>query len=220
MPMPRSGRVPARSGRAPTPVSSIRRRVAEGAVEASAVTGVTGPRPLLVDLDQQGVTVAVVADAAHVLAVTRGLALAPVLLSATAPEPGPPGVERAAEGLAVHPGEHEDGTVGGILDDGPDQTVLVESDPIELGVGKDDWGGRVGGGVVRAGAHERCSLVRVIVVVRVVIWVVGESGSSERCGAGAEAQRCGGGAGPARSGVSGARPRGSCSEIETGPAVD
>src|ERR1035441_3005904 len=187
MPMPRSRMVPGRSGRAPTPVSSIRRRVAEGAVEAGAVTGVTGPRPLLVDLDQQGVTVAVVVDAAHVLAVARGLALAPVLLSATAPEPGPSGVERAAEGLAVHPGEHEDGTVGGILDDGPDQTVPVEGDPIELGVGKGDRGGRVGGGVVRAGAHERCSLVRVVavvwIVVQVVVRVLGQGGSSERSGA-------------------------------------
>ena len=81
-----------RLGHEPT---ARRPTVAEGAVEAAAVAGVAGARALLVDGHQQRVAVAVVAHAAHVLAVARGLALAPVLLAAPAPEPRPAGLERA-----------------------------------------------------------------------------------------------------------------------------
>ena len=98
-------------------------RRAEGPVEAGAVAGVAGPGPRLVHLDQQRVAVAVVADAPDVLTVARRLPLAPELLPAPAPEPGAPGLEGAAEGLGVHPGEHEDGPVGGVLDDGAHQPV-------------------------------------------------------------------------------------------------
>ena len=71
--------------------------VAEGTVEAAAVAGVAGARALLVDGHEQGVAVAVVVDAAHVLAVTRRLPLAPVLLRLRLQNHGPSGLEGAGE---------------------------------------------------------------------------------------------------------------------------
>jgi hypothetical protein len=70
----------------------------------------------LVDADQQGVAVAVGGDRADVLDVPGGVALAPVLPTRPAPEPGPPGGEGAAHRLGVHPGDHQHGAVGVVLD--------------------------------------------------------------------------------------------------------
>ena len=124
---------------------------------SSAVACVARPGALLIDHHQQHITIAVVAHAAHVLAVPRGLPLAPEFLSAPTPEPGAPGLERLAQRLAAHPGEHQDGLVAGLLDDGRNQAVVVEFDPGQLVLGERDWPGRVGGGRA-AGAHGWCSL--------------------------------------------------------------
>src|SRR5690606_9803394 len=83
-----------------------RRRVSgvgtEGPEEAGPFAGVAGPSPLLLDHEQERVTVAVVVRLADELAVARGLALAPVLLARAAPEPGAAGLEGALQGLVVH----------------------------------------------------------------------------------------------------------------------
>src|SRR4051794_15610850 len=76
------------------------------AVEARAGAGVAG-RALLVDLEQERVAVAVHADPAYPLAVTRGVALGPVLRATAAPVRRAPGLERAGEGLVVHPSQHQ-----------------------------------------------------------------------------------------------------------------
>src|SRR5205823_672930 len=72
----------------------------------------------------------------------RRLALAPVLLAAPAPEPGPTGVERLAQRLLVHPPHHEDVTAGLLLDDRRNEPVGVERNRGELGLrvrdGSDD----------------------------------------------------------------------------------
>jgi hypothetical protein len=82
--------------------------------------------PDLLDLDQEGVGVAVGGDRADVLDVAGGVALAPVLAAGTAPEPGAAGGEGAPDGLGVHPGDHEHGAVAVVLDDGGEQAGVVE----------------------------------------------------------------------------------------------
>src|ERR1019366_4038168 len=84
----------------------IRSDRAEGAVEAAELAGVTGPFALLFDHDQKGVAVAVVVRLAYPLPIARGLALAPVLLAATAPKPGPACLHGALHGVGVHPCQH------------------------------------------------------------------------------------------------------------------
>src|SRR5918998_1428918 len=90
------------------------------AVEAGPLAGVAG-RALLVDEDQQGVTVAVQPDVADPLPVSGGLALDPVLAPAARPVRGPAGGQRATQRLVVHPGDHEHLTGVVLLDDGGDQ---------------------------------------------------------------------------------------------------
>ena len=75
-------------------------------VEAGAVAGVAG-RALLVDLDQQGVAVAVEPDLLDPLPVAGGLALDPVLLARAAPVRRPAGRQRAGQRLVVHPAQHQ-----------------------------------------------------------------------------------------------------------------
>ena len=75
-------------------------------VEAGARARVAGGTDL-VDLDQQGVAVAVEAHGLDVLGVAGRVALAPVLLARAAPEHDAAGGQRAAQRLVVHPAEHE-----------------------------------------------------------------------------------------------------------------
>ena len=78
--------------------------------------------------------------------------------------------------LAVHPGEHQDGPVRGVLDDGPDQPVGVVGHPSSsssvkaMGTAVKVADPAAAGGVVGCpgGAHERCSLVDWFGVVRSV----------------------------------------------------
>ena len=59
------------------------------------------------------------------LHVAARVALAPVLLTAARPEGHPALAERAAQGLVVHPADHEDVAGVVLLHDGGDETVLV-----------------------------------------------------------------------------------------------
>src|SRR5260370_28285419 len=86
-PVPRNSPGPAPGTRRVTAGS----RGAEGAVEAGVVAGVARALALLLHHDEQGVAVAVLIRLPDPPAVARGLALAPVLLPAAAPEPGPSG---------------------------------------------------------------------------------------------------------------------------------
>src|SRR3954469_12103606 len=73
----------------------------QAVVEAGAGAGVAR-RPLLVDLQQHGVAVAVEADATYPLSVARGLALGPVLPPAPAPVRRAARGQRAGQRLVVH----------------------------------------------------------------------------------------------------------------------
>src|SRR5699024_4280779 len=95
--------------------------------------------PHLLDLQQDDVAVAVDARAAHVLDVPGRVALAPVLLTAARPVGGAAFGQRAAQGLVVHPREHQHLTGGGFLHDGGCEAARAEAharDPqgeIEIG---------------------------------------------------------------------------------------
>jgi oligopeptidase B len=114
------------------------------------LAGVARAASLLLDQEQQHVDVAVVARFPYPLPVARGLALAPVLLAAAAPEPHPSGVERAAKGLLVHPPDHEHLVGALLLDDRGNQAVRFVPDGGQLGVRRADRRGD--------GLHEQASV--------------------------------------------------------------
>src|SRR3954454_2304317 len=114
-------------------------------VEAGALAGVAR-RALLVDEEQQRVAVAVQPDVAHPLAVAGGLPLDPVLAAAARPVRRPPGRERAAQRLVVHPGEHQHLAGVVLLDDGGDEAGRVAAQQRrDRGVERRLGGGRSGG---------------------------------------------------------------------------
>src|SRR5579884_95778 len=117
-----SDRKPARSGCSVMPAGLS---FPELTVEAALVPGVARAPSLLLDDQQDHVGVTVVVGMTHPLAVTRRLALAPVLLAAAAPEPGAPRREGAPERFFVHPSDHEDLFGALLLDDGGHQAVGV-----------------------------------------------------------------------------------------------
>src|SRR5680860_42032 len=112
----------------------------EAPVETGPVTGVTG-RALLVDLDQDGVPVAVQPDLLDPLPMSRGLPLDPVLLTRPGPERRTPAGQCPVQRLVVHPAQHEHLAGVVLLYDGRDQAVLVSLQPggdpgIQWGAGK------------------------------------------------------------------------------------
>src|SRR5439155_2652552 len=125
---------------------------AEGAEEARALARVARAPSLLLDDEQQGVTVAVVVGAAHPLPVARRLALAPVLLPGAAPEPAPPGREGPPQGLLVHPAEHQHLAGAVLLDDGRNEALAVVGDLGQIGVARLDGCGGGHGPMVGEGA--------------------------------------------------------------------
>ena len=100
------------------------------------------PAALLVDGDQQCVAVAVIGRRPHPLAVAGGLALAPVLLPAPAPEPGASGGEGTPQRLRVHPAEHQDVFGLPVLHDSCHETPVVKTHLGELLVGEPNGRGR------------------------------------------------------------------------------
>ena len=90
-------------------------------LEAGALTGVARGSDL-VHLDQQGVAIAVDANGLDVLAVARGIALAPVLPTGAGPECDAALGQRAAQRLVVHPSDHEHLTGVVLLDHGNDES--------------------------------------------------------------------------------------------------
>src|SRR6478735_11990337 len=99
-------------------------------VEAGVRTGVArGPE--LLDLDQQGIAVAVEGRAAHILAVAARVSLAPVLLTAARPEGHPTLGEGAAQRLGIHVAEHEHLAGVVLLDHRGQQPVRIEHRAID-----------------------------------------------------------------------------------------
>ena len=94
--------------------------------EAAEVSGVAGAADLL-DLEQKHVTITVCEPASDSLLVTAGFTLEPEFLLRAAPIVHEARLEGFLEGLAVHPGEHQDAAVrsavaGGLLHDNGNET--------------------------------------------------------------------------------------------------
>src|SRR5580704_16724277 len=116
-------------------------------VEAGPVAGVAGGADL-VDLDDQGVAVAVQRDRLNPLVVPGRVSLDPVLLAAARPVGAPAGGERAMQRLVVHPAEHQHLTGVVLLGDGRYQPVRIPLQPrgdlrVEPGLADPDPGGLV-----------------------------------------------------------------------------
>ena len=84
---------------------------------------------VLVDHDEDRVAVAVEPHLAHPLAMTRRLALDPVLLPRAAPVRGQTRGERAVQGLVVHPADHQHLAGAVLLRHGHHETVAVSLEP-------------------------------------------------------------------------------------------
>ena len=85
----------------------------------------------LIDLEQKHVAITVCEPANDSLLVTAGFTLEPEFLSRAAPIVHEAGLKGFFEGLAVHPGEHQDTTVrnavaGGLLHDDGNETFRGE----------------------------------------------------------------------------------------------
>ncbi len=93
-------------------------------LETGPGTGVAGRTDLL-DGDEQGIAVAVERDRADPLDVTAGVPLAPVLLAGPRPEGHPTSGQGAAQGLVVHPTEHQHFQGVVLLNDGGDQPGCI-----------------------------------------------------------------------------------------------
>ena len=96
------------------------------AVEAGAAVGVAGTGSFLIDVENEGVLVAVGADFTDGLGVAGGGALVPEFLATAGVVNGLAEFEGAAEGFLVHPGEHEGFLGGGVDGDGGEEAVGVE----------------------------------------------------------------------------------------------
>ena len=101
---------------------------------------VAGAGADLVDLDQEGVAVAVQGHGPHVLVVAGGVPLAPVLPPGAGPEGHPPLGQGATQGLVVHPPDHEDLAGVELLDDGAHQAGGVPFETGRQGGGQDGFG--------------------------------------------------------------------------------
>ena len=100
-------------------------------VKTTTVSGVAGGSYLL-DLGEEGVGVAVVAELDEALGVTAGLAFDPEFLARSAPVRHLLGGEGAFDGFAIHPGQHQNLAVGVILGDARDETVGIELQLVEI----------------------------------------------------------------------------------------
>src|SRR5262249_12884064 len=99
------------------------------AEETAFVPLVAGGAADLMDLQEDGVGVAVEVDRPDVLGVAALLALAPELTAAAAEVTRPAGANGLLVGLAVHPGQHQHLARVGVLRDGRHQPAgLVERD--------------------------------------------------------------------------------------------
>lgn len=94
----------------------------DGAEKATGITFVAG-RTDLIDLQQDGVRVAVHLDFANGLLVTAGLAFSPQLSSRAAEVDGAAGLHRFVVRGLIHPGHHQNPSAGGVLSDRRQQSI-------------------------------------------------------------------------------------------------
>ena len=100
------------------PVSVFRLAIKTGLVAVVANAGSLG-----VDLEEEGVLVAVGGDAFDDEAMAGAFAFEPELLARAAIEGGIPRFKGFVEGFLVHEADHEDATGGVVLNDGGNQAV-------------------------------------------------------------------------------------------------
>jgi hypothetical protein len=101
------------------------RALGKASKKAGSLARMTG-RSDLVRQDQQGVSIAIEPDFAHVLNVAGGFPFLPQLSARAAPEMDEPGLKGFGEGLAIHIRQREHLSSRGVLDDGRDEAVLIE----------------------------------------------------------------------------------------------
>jgi hypothetical protein len=94
--------------------------------ETRQATGVTGNTYLL-NLEQQGITVAIELNAVQFLAVTRLLAFTPQSTTTARPVTGISRIEAFTKRSLVHPGKHEHSTALIILGYRSEQALFVEA---------------------------------------------------------------------------------------------
>jgi hypothetical protein len=75
------------------------------------------------DLDQEGIIIAVGRNLAHDKPVAGAFAFHPELVARAAVERHEAGLARLAEGFVIHEAEHEDALRRGVLNDGGDEAV-------------------------------------------------------------------------------------------------
>ena len=92
-------------------------------VETAAVAGVAGGGAVLLDLNDDGVGVAVGEDLDDVLGIPRLLPLHPVLVAGAAEEPGLAVADGVFEGLLIHEGDHQHFAALHILNHGRNQAA-------------------------------------------------------------------------------------------------
>lgn len=84
--------------------------------------------PVLLDLEQDGVPVAVIAELHNLLSIPRGLPLDPELLSAAGKIGGLAGLNRQAQRFLIHIGQHNHRPRPDILGNGGHQALFIKSD--------------------------------------------------------------------------------------------
>lgn len=100
-------------------------------VETASFSRVAGNIADLLDPDEQAVAIAVVAKRSHFLQVTGGGAFMPEFLARPTPVPAFSGFEGFLQGVSVHPGHHQNGTVEVVLGDRRDESLVVITNAIE-----------------------------------------------------------------------------------------
>ena len=94
-------------------------------VEAAAIAGVAGGRPVLFDLDDNRISVTISQNLHHILSIAGLFTLHPVLVAGTAEKPGFTVLQGQIEGLFIHERYHQHFTIFIILDDGRDQPPIL-----------------------------------------------------------------------------------------------
>ena len=96
-------------------------------IKAAGIAGVAGAADLL-DLEEEGVAVAVDKPAEDLLSVAARFPLLPELFAGAAPVVHVAGLNGVLEGILVHPGHHDHTTafLGAFLHDGGNQTASIE----------------------------------------------------------------------------------------------
>ena len=80
----------------------------------------------LLDLDKQAVLVTIYIDSNYALDVAGGFSLDPIFLTRPAPESNATRGYRTRNRFLIHISYHQNGAAAGILNDGGDETFIIE----------------------------------------------------------------------------------------------